>query len=255
MKSYVLYKLHSALLRVIHLALGALSWLKRTTVRAVAFIKNTICMMFLVSLVTGCHMNRHVVTHVDDTGVSQTGHREQAVSSRLDSLFSQLSASADSISIVLYDNTSPSTVPSGFVSATGCGVTSTSTCSATSALHVPAPDTLQSSAPASLPGTASGAFAGVMGDHPPAKARITIHSPRVNKEVRSGSSSCVATNVADSTRSNTESHTSTDDSKETIGGAEPPKLTWVFIVLGLGITLLLIGAVFGYMWLHKKGLL
>ena len=254
MKSYVLYKLHSVIRRVIHLALGALSWLKRTTVRAVAFIKNTICMMFLVSLVTGCHMNRHVVTHVDDTGVSQTGHREQAVSSRLDSLFSQLSASADSITLVLYGNAFPSTVPSGFVSATGCGVTSTSTCSATSALHVPAPDTLQSSAPASLPGTAPGTFGG-MANHPPAKASITIHSPRINKEVRSGSSSCVATNVVDSTRSNTESHTSTDDSKEVIGGAEPPKLTWVFIVLGLGITLLLIGAVFGYMWLHKKGLL
>ena len=254
MKSYVLYMLHSALLRVIHLALGVLSWLKRTSVRAVAFIKNTICMMFLVSLVTGCHMNRHVVTHVDDTGVSQTGHREQAVSSRLDSVFSQLSASADSITLVLYGNAFPSTVPSGFVSATGCGVTSTSTCSATSALHVPAPDTLQSSAPASLPGTAPGTFGG-MADHSPAKARITIHSPRIDKETRSGSSSCVATNVADSTRSNTEVHTSTDDSKEVIGGAEPPKLTWVFIVLGLGITLLLVGAVFGYMWLHKKGLL
>ena len=254
MKSYVLYKLHSALLRVRHLALGALSWLKRTTVRAVAFIKNTICMVFLVSLVTGCHMNRHVVTHVDDTSVSQTIHREQAVSSRLDSVFSHFTASADSITMVLYGNAIPSTVLSGFVSATGCGVTSTSTCSATSALHVPAPDTLQSSAPASLPGTAPGTFGG-MADHPLAKARITIHSPRINKEVRSGSSSCVATNVADSTRSNTEAHTSTEDSKESIGGAEPPKLTWVFIVLGLGITLLIIGAVFGYMWLHKKGLL
>ena len=255
MKSHVLYKLHSVTRLVIHLAFGALSWLKRTTVRAVAFIKNTIYMVFLVSLVTGCHMNRHVVTHVDDTGVSQTGHREQAVSSRLDSLFSQLSASADSITLVLYGNAIPSTVPSGFVSATGCGVTSTSTCSATSALHVPAPDTLQSSAPASLPGTASGTFAGLMGDHPPAKARITIHSPRIDKETRSGSSSCVATNVADSTRSNTEVHTSTDDSKEVIGGAEPPKLTWVFIVLGLGITLLLIGAIFGYLWLHKNGVI
>ena len=254
MKSHVLYKLHSVTRLVIHLAFGALSWLKRTTVRAVAFIKNTICMMFLVSLVTGCHMNRHVVTHVDDTGVSQTGHREQAVSSRLDSLFSQLSASADSITMVLYGNAIPSTVLSGFVSATGCGVTSTSTCSATSALHVPDSDTLQSSAPASLPGTAPGTFGG-MADHSPAKARITIHSPRIDKETRSGSSSCVATNVADSTRSNTEVHTSTDDSKEVIGGAEPPKLTWVFIVLGLGITLLLVGAVFGYMWLHKKGLL
>ena len=255
MKSHVLYKLHSALRRVIHLALGVLSWLKRRVVRAVATIMNTICMVFLVSLVTGCHMNRHVVTHVDDTSVSQTIHREQAVSSRLDSLFAQLSASADSITLVLYGNAIPSTVLSSFASDTGCGVTSTSTCNATSALHVPDSDTLQSSAPATLLGTASVTSVGVMGDHPPAKARITIHSPRINKEVRSGSSTNVETNVADSTRSNTESHTSTDDSKETIGGAEPPKLTWVFIVLGLGITLLLIGAVFGYMWLHKKGLL
>lgn len=254
MKSHVLHRLHSALIRVVHLALSLLSWLRQSLVRAVAFIKNTVCTVFLITLLTGCHTSRHVVTNVDSTSVSQTGHREQLASSRLDSLFSQLTASADSITIVLYDNAFPSTVPSGFASATGCGVTSTSTCSATSALHVPAPDTLQSSAASSLPGTAPGTFGG-LADHPPAKARITIHSPRVNKEVRSGSSTCVETNVADSTRSNTESHTSTDDSKETIGGAEPPKLTWVFIVLGLGITLLLIGAIFGYLWLHKKGLL
>ena len=253
MKSHVLHRLHSALIRVVHLALSLLSWLGQSLVRAVAFIKNTVFTVFLITLLTGCHVNRHVVTHVDDTRVTQTGHREQAITSRLDSLISNLTASADSITIVLYDNAFPSTVPSGFASATGCGVTSTSTYGATSALYVPAPDTLQSSAPASLPGTAPGTFGG-MGDHPPA-ARITIHSPRVNKEVRSGSSTCVETNVADSTRSNTESHTSTDDSKETIGGAEPPKLTWVFIVLGLGITLLLIGAIFGYLWLHKKGLL
>ena len=224
---------------------------------AVALIKNTVCTVFLVSLalaLTGCHTARHVVTHVDEASVTQTGHREQRASSRLDSLFSQFSASADSITIVLYDHAFPSTVPSGFASATGCGVTSTSTCSATSALHVPAPDTLQSSAPASLPGTALGTFGGLVNHHP-AKARITIHSPRVNKEVRSGSSSCVQTNVADSTRSNTEAHTSTDDSKEIIGGAEPPKLTWVFIVLGLGITLLLWGAVFGYLWLRRRGLI
>ena len=47
------------------------------------------------------------------------------------------------------------------------------------------------------------------------------------------------TNVADSTRSNSQTHTSTNDSKEVIGGAEPPNLTAVFIVLGLGITLLI----------------
>lgn len=238
MKSHVLHRLHSALIRVVHLALSLLSWLRQSLVRAVAFIKNTVFTVFLITLLTGCHTSRHVVTNVDTRSVSQTGHREQLASSRLDSLFSQLTASADSITIVLYDNAMAYTSP--------CSMTSTSTCSATSALHVPAPDTLQGSAPAT--------FLSV-GDHPPAKARITIHSPRVNKEVRSGSSTCVETNVADSTRSNTESHTSTDDSKESIGGAEPPKLTWVFIVLGLGITLLLIGAIFGYLWLHKKGLL
>ena len=72
------------------------------------------------------------------------------------------------------------------------------------------------------------------------------------KEERHGSNVLSQTNVADSTRSNSQSHTSTNDSKEVIGGAEPPDLTAVFIVLGLGITLLLIGAVFGYLWLHKK---
>ena len=87
---------------------------------------------------------------------------------------------------------------------------------------------------------------------PSPKSRLTIHAPRINKEERSGSSVLQQTNVADSTRSNTQSHTSTDDSKEVIGGAEPPKLTLVFIVLGLGITLLIIGAIFGYLWLHKK---
>ena len=49
-----------------------------------------------------------------------------------------------------------------------------------------------------------------------------------------------------------QTHTSTNDSKEVIGGAEPPNLTAVFIVLGLGITLLIIGAILGYLWLHKK---
>jgi hypothetical protein len=87
---------------------------------------------------------------------------------------------------------------------------------------------------------------------PARKGRITIHQPRIDKEERHGSNVLSQTNVADSTRSNSQSHTSTNDSKEVIGGAEPPDLTAVFIVLGLGITLLLIGAVFGYLWLHKK---
>ena len=87
---------------------------------------------------------------------------------------------------------------------------------------------------------------------PARKGRITIHQPRIDKEERHGSNVLSQTNVADSTRSNSQSHTSTNNSKEVIGGAEPPALTAVFIVLGLGITLLLIGAVFGYLWLHKK---
>ena len=94
--------------------------------------------------------------------------------------------------------------------------------------------------------------AGVVGKPTSPKSRITIHAPRINKEERSGSSVLQQTNVADSTRSNTQSHTSTNDSKEVIGGAEPPNLTAVFIVLGLGITLLIVGAIFGYLWLHKK---
>ena len=73
---------------------------------------------------------------------------------------------------------------------------------------------------------------------PQPKKRITIHAPRINKEERHGSDVRQQTNVADST--------------EVIGGAEPPNLTAVFIVLGLGITLLIIGAIFGYLWLHKK---
>ena len=270
MKSHILYRLHSALSRVVHLALRSLSWLRQLLARAVAFIKNTIFMVFLVSLLSGCHTSRHVVAHVDEASVGHSGHQEQTVSSRLDSLFSQLTASADSITMVLYGNAIPCTVLSSFastlpfdsVSAASCSSASASTYGSTSELYVPASATLQDSAstssmgnvPSSLLGTAAGTDLG-HAHYPPAKARITIHSPRVNKEIRSGSSSCVATHVADSTRSNTESHTSTDDSKESIGGAEPPNFTWVFIVLGLGITLLVIGAVFGYMLLHKKGLL
>ena len=270
MKSHILYRLHSALSRVVHLALRSLSWLRQLLARAVAFIKNTIFMVFLVSLLTGCHTSRHVITHVDEASVGHSGHQEQTVSSRLDSLFSQLTASADSITMVLYGNAIPSAVLSGFastlpfdsVSAASCGSTYASTYGSTSELYVPASATLQDSAstssrgnvPSSQLSTVAGTFL-ELADHLPTKARITIHSPRINKEIRSGSISCMATNVADSTRSNTEAHTSTDDSKESIGGAEPPNFTWVFIVLGLGITLLVIGAVFGYMLLHKKGLL
>jgi len=236
MKSHFLYRLHSFLKRVVHVALGLLSWLKKAIVRTVAAIRNTMCMVLLLALLTGCHVNRHVVTHVDDTRVTQTGHREQCLSSSLDSMFSYLSASADSITIVLYDN--------AFASATPCGSTvPIAHGEAGASLFAVGPDSLQGSAPAKPPAKTSSP-----------KARITVHSPRVNKEQRSGSATHVQTNMADSTRSNTESHTSTDDSKESIGGAEPPNLTWVFIVLGLGITLLLLGAIFGYLWLHKKGI-
>ena len=78
---------------------------------AVALIKNTVCTVFLVSLLTGCHTARHVVTHVDEASVTQPGHREQRASSRLDSLFYQFTASADSITIVLYENAFPSSFP------------------------------------------------------------------------------------------------------------------------------------------------
>ena len=164
------------------------------------------CALLLLS----CHTTRHSVSESTMRQDTQTSHREQASTQRMDSLLSTLSASADSITIVLYDN-------------------------------APAPaqaDSLVPALPEAKPTSP--------------KARITIHSPRINKEERQGSNSFSHTNVADSTRSNTQSHTSTDDSKEVIGGAEPPNLTWVFIVLGLGITLLIIGAVFGYLWLHKK---
>ena len=146
----------------------------------------------------------------------ESTHHEQAITNRLDSLISKLSVSADSITIDLYDS-APQTLPQ--------------------AVSLGAEQSSQAQ-----PVTAK----------PARKGRITIHQPRIDKEERHGSNVLSQTNVADSTRSNSQSHTSTNDSKEVIGGAEPPDLTAVFIVLGLGITLLLIGAVFGYLWLHKK---
>lgn len=181
----------------------------------------TICRSFRLLILVGvvllcaCHTTRHTVSVVDVEQGTQSTHKEQTTTQRLDSLISTLSASADSITIDLYDN-----APS------------------------PEADSLNSVAPSdqASPVTAK----------PQPKKRITIHAPRINKEERHGSDVRQQTNVADSTRSNTQSHTSTDDSKEVIGGAEPPNLTAVFIVLGLGITLLIIGAIFGYLWLHKK---
>lgn len=166
-------------------------------------------------LLCACHTTRHTVSVVDAVQDTQSTHHEQTTTQRLDSLISTLSASADSITIELYGDA-----------------------------PAPVADSLNPVAPSdqASPVTAK----------PQPKKRITIHAPRINKEERHGSDVRQQTNVADSTRSNSQSHTSTDDSKEVIGGAEPPNLTAVFIVLGLGITLLIIGAIFGYLWLHKK---
>lgn len=181
----------------------------------------TICRSFRLLILLGvvllcaCHTTRHTVSVVDVEQDTQSTHKEQTTTQRLDSLISTLSASADSITIDLYDN-----APS------------------------PEADSLNAGDSGSVvqPATAK----------PRPKARVTIHAPRINKEERHGSNVSSQTNVADSTRSNSQSHTSTDDSKEVIGGAEPPNLTAVFIMLGLGITLLIVGAIFGYLWLHKK---
>ena len=183
----------------------------------------TICRSFRLLMFMGamllcaCHTTRNLTSDVTEQQNSQSTHHEQATTNRLDSLISNLSASADSICIELYGD-SPVSAPAQA-------------------------DSLAPEQRAQVqPVTAK----------PAPKARITIHSPRINKEEKQGSKCFSQTNVADSTRSNSQSHTSTNDSKEVIGGAEPPNLTWVFIVLGLGITLLIIGAIFGYLWLHKK---
>ena len=170
-------------------------------------------MLIGVVLLSACHTTRHTVSEVGVVQDQQSSHQEQTTTQRLDSLFSKLSVSADSITIDLYDSAPPA---------------------------LPQADSLAANPNAQAqPVTAK----------PARKGRITIHQPRINKEERSGSNVLQQTNVADSTRSNSQTHTSTNDSK---GGAEPPNLTAVFIVLGLGIMLLLIGAVFGYLWLHKK---
>ena len=163
-----------------------------------------------------CHTTRHTVSEVGVAQNLESTHHEQAITNRLDSLISKLSVSADSITIDLYDS-APQTLPQA--------------------------DSL---------GAEQSSQAQPVSAKPARKGRITIHQPRIDKEERHGSNVLSQTNVADSTRSNSQSHTSTNNSKEVIGGAEPPDLTAVFIVLGLGITLLLKGAVFGYLWLHKK---
>ena len=173
-------------------------------------------MLIGVVLLSACHTTRHTVSEVGVVQDQQSSHQEQTTTQRLDSLFSKLSVSADSITIDLYDSAPPA---------------------------LPQADSLAAN---------PNAQAQPVTTKPARKGRITIHQPRINKEERSGSNVLQQTNVADSTRSNSQTHTSTNDSKEVIGGAEPPNLAAVFIVLGLGIMLLLIGAVFGYLWLHKK---
>ena len=173
-------------------------------------------MLIGVVLLSACHTTRHTVSEVGVVQDQQSSHQEQTTTQRLDSLFSKLSVSADSITIDLYDS-APTALP-------------------------------QADSLAANPN----AQAQPMTAKPTRKGRITIHQPRINKEERSGSNVLQQTNVADSTRSNSQTHTSTNDSKESIGGADPPNLAAVFIVLGLGITLLIIGAILGYLWLHKK---
>jgi len=193
-------------------------------------------MLVLAMALAGCHTTRHVVTKVDEKSDSHSVHQEQAALQRFDSLFSRLSVSADSITILLYDNAGAYATPCGSTSPASYGVADATLCASGS-------DSLQ--------GFASGI---PLGKTSSVKGRITIHSPRISKEERAGSATSAHSMAADSTRSNTEAHTSTDSSKEVTGGAEPPKLTWVFIVLGLGITLLIIGAVFVWLWLRKKGI-
>ena len=173
-------------------------------------------MLIGVVLLSACHTTRHTVSEVGVVQDQQSSHQEQTTSQRLDSLFSKLSVSADSITIDLYDSAPPA---------------------------LPQADSLAAN---------PNAQAQAVPAKPARNGLITIHQPRINKEERSGSNVLQQTNVADSTRSNSQTHTSTNDSKEVIGGAEPPNLTAVFIVLGLGITLLIIGAILGYLWLHKK---
>ena len=67
----------------------------------------TICraiMLIGVVLLSACHTTRHTVSEVGVLQDEQSSHQEQTTTQRLDSLFSKLSVSADSITIDLYDS-------------------------------------------------------------------------------------------------------------------------------------------------------
>ena len=70
----------------------------------------TICrimMLIGVVLLSACHTTRHTVSEVGVVQDQQSSHQEQTTTQRLDSLFSKLSVSADSITIDLYDSAPP----------------------------------------------------------------------------------------------------------------------------------------------------
>ena len=64
-------------------------------------------MLIGVVLLSACHTTRHTVSEVGVVQDEQSSHREQTTTQRLDSLFSKLSVSADSITIDLYDSAPP----------------------------------------------------------------------------------------------------------------------------------------------------
>ena len=111
----------------------------------------TICrtlMLIGVVLLSACHTTRHTVSEVGVVQDEQSSHQEQTTTQRLDSLFSKLSVSADSITIDLYDSAPPA---------------------------LPQADSLAANPNAQAqPATAK----------PARKGRITIHQPRINKEER-----------------------------------------------------------------------
>lgn len=78
--------------------------------------------------------------------------------------------------------------------------------------------------------------------------RITAHNPRVNSEARQTSAVDCSVQRSDTAISHTCTNTNINDTKEVVAIAEPPNLTWLFIVLAV----LLIAAVVLLLWLHKK---
>ena len=67
-------------------------------------------MLIGVVLLSACHTTRHTVSEVGVKQDEQSSHQEQTTTQRLDSLFSKLSVSADSITIDLYDS-APTALP------------------------------------------------------------------------------------------------------------------------------------------------